>query len=195
MHALKSIAEEAVERGLGDHIAFIDSYLLMCDDQRLRRGAVELLDNGESLASALGTVARRATKAASDNGDDFLIARARDLEQLCDALLMLATPDDNSSLPSKPVLVGETLSIYDVLVTARSRPAGVVLTGDGSLEVDRTRVWLELLGVPAITDVSNAFNWVAPGDIALIDANSGLLIVNPARADIAAYRSEQKRLR
>jgi phosphotransferase system enzyme I (PtsP) len=52
---------------------------------------------------------------------------------------------------------------------------------------------LDLIGVPAITDVVGAFRWLSPEDIALVDGDHGFLILNPSRADIAAFRAERRR--
>ena len=56
----------------------------------------------------------------------------------------------------------------------------------------RPIVLIELLGVPAIVDARGAFRWAAPGDIALLDADHGFLIVNPSRSEIAALRAERR---
>jgi len=191
--ALRALADRAQTTGLGEHVAFIDSYLLMCKDQRLQHRAFELIDDGQSLATALSEIARQATRHASESGNEFLMSRARDMEQLCDALLMMASPDSRATLPAKAIVVGDDISIYDLLVTARTQPVGIVLTEEAPAE--RARVLLELLGVPAIADVGGALRWIAPGDIAMLDADSGLLIVNPSRADIAAHRTDRKRNR
>jgi phosphotransferase system enzyme I (PtsP) len=189
--ALRALEDRARSLGLG--AKFIESYLWMIEDQRLRHTAYEQLRAGASLATALGEVARHAARSASESGDAFLIARARDMEELCDALLMMATPDARATLPAKPILGGETLGMYDLLVSIRAQPVAVALT-ESQLS-DHHRTMLELLAVPAISDVAGAMRWLAPGDIALVDADSGLLIVNPSRADIAALRSERKRER
>jgi phosphotransferase system enzyme I (PtsP) len=104
---------------------------------------------------------------------------------------MIASPDSRAVLPSKAIVVADTLSIYDVLISARAQPVGFALTEQGSRP--RTRALLELIGVPAIVDVVGAFRWIGPGDIALLDADHGFLIVNPSRAEVAAYRQERKR--
>lgn len=191
--ALTAFAERAARLGLGERADFIHSTLLMLDDQQLRRSTSASLAEGASLAEALGQVARHATRAAAKRDDEFLIARARDLEQLCDALLVMAAPDTRAAPPAKSIVVADQLSIYDLLVTAQTGPVGFVLTGRAPRA--RSRVLLELLGIPAITSVAGALRWTAPGDIALVDADHGLLTINPSRADIAAHRAELRKER
>lgn len=193
--ALATLIQTADELKLRDRTRFLDNYQVMLSDQRFRQRTSERLQRGDSLASAIGEVASEATRAAAKSGDPFLMSRARDMEQLCDALVMLATPDARASLPSKAVLLADDLSVYDLMISARAQPAGVVLTMPTAGVDDRLPLLLELLGVPAIADVQGAFRWVSPGDIALLDADHGFLIVNPSRAEVAAYRAERRRRR
>ncbi|HVY49197.1 MAG TPA: hypothetical protein VHB21_25075, partial [Minicystis sp.] len=161
-------------------------------DARLRERCDELIAAGLGMAQALGGVAREAARAANGIvGDPFLQDRARDIEDLCDAILMLASPDARAELPSKPVLIGDQLSVFDLLVSARAQPVGVALTE--RRPGPRSRVLLQLLGAPAIVDVGGAFRWAAPGDVALLDADHGFLIINPSRAEMAAVRAERRR--
>ena len=50
------------------------------------------------------------------------------------------------------------------------------------------------MNVPAIADVAGAFRWAAPGDVALLDADHGFLVINPSRAEVATVRAERKNL-
>lgn len=52
---------------------------------------------------------------------------------------------------------------------------------------------LKLLGVPSIVDVGGAYRWAAPGDVALVDADHGFLVVNPSKAEIASVRAQRKK--
>src|SRR5262249_1452351 len=107
----------------------LSTYVLMIGDTRLKERALELIGEGWGLAQSLGLVAREAARVANGIvGDPFLQERARDIEDLCDALLMLASPDSRAELPSKAVLLGEQLTVFDLLVSARAQPAGIAIT-------------------------------------------------------------------
>ncbi len=163
----------------------------MASDSRLRERALELIARGQSAAEALSTVAREVTRAATSIvGDPFLEQRSRDIEDLCDAVLMFASPDLRAEAPSKAVLIGEDLTMFDLLVTARTQPAGVLLTSEAS---PRTSALLKLLDVPSVANVEGAFRWVSPGDVALVDADHGFVIVNPSRAEVAGLRAYRRK--
>ena len=200
LHAAFELAERAIEglrgrarsEGLAAESRFLDTYTVIVSDTRLRDRADELLDEGKGVAEALAQVAREVARAANSGviGDPFMQERARDIEDLCDALLMLASPDARAELPQKAVLLGNDLTVFDLIVSARSHPVGVALT-ERALG-PRTKVLLKLLGMPAIVDVGGAFRWVAPADVALVDADHGFLVINPSKADIAGVRAQRK---
>ena len=141
---------------MSEQAAFLSTYMILVSDGRLRDRVFELVAQKHSMAHALGTVAREAVRAANGIvGDPFLQDRARDIEDLCDAILMLAAPDPRAELPSKAVLLGDQVTVFDLLVSARATPVGFALTERA--QGPRTIVLLKLMGVPSIVDVSGAF--------------------------------------
>jgi phosphotransferase system, enzyme I, PtsP len=189
--ALGALETRAAQLEMTDAAAFLSTYLLLLSDSRLRDRAFELIAQKHSVAQALGLVAREAARAANGIvGDPFLQDRARDIEDFCDALLMLAAPDQRAALPSKAVLLADQVTVFDLLVTARSHPVGIALTERATSP--RTAVLLKLMGVPSIVDVGGAFRWAAPGDVALVDADHGFLVINPSRAEVASVRAARR---
>jgi phosphotransferase system, enzyme I, PtsP len=189
--ALGALVTRAGLLDLSDEASFLSTYLLLVSDGRLRGRATELIQKGHSIPEALGLVAREATRAANGIvGDEFLRERARDIEDFCDALLMLASPDQRAELPSKAVLLGDEITVFDLLVSSRAQPVGIVLTERA--KSPRTTVLLALMGVPSIIDAAGAFRWAAPGDVALLDADHGFLVINPSKAEIASMRAARR---
>jgi len=185
--AIQGLATRAKQLRLGHDASFLGSYVEILTDMRFRELALEIAGTGVGLPHALARVARDATRtAASITRDRFLEDRARDVEDLCDALTMLAAADRRAELPSKAILVGDGLSVFDLLISARSHPVAIALS-DRAVG-PRTRTLLELLGVPSIADVQGLFRWAADGDLALMDADHGLLVINPSKSEMAALR-------
>jgi phosphotransferase system enzyme I (PtsP) len=189
--AIRGLAHRAARLGLGRETAFLSTYTDILADMRFRERALELTERGESVARALAQVARDATRAAASlTRDVFLEERARDIEDLCDALTALSSTDRRSSLPSKAVLVGDTLTVFDVLVSARSQPAGIALSDRAA--GPRTQALLRLLGVPAVVDLQGLFRWAADGDIVLLDGDHGLFVINPSKSEMAGLREYRR---
>lgn len=185
--AVEQLGKQAIELGLGEEADFLQTYSQILDDRRFLERALELVELKRSIGGGMAEVAREATRAARVTGDAFSERRARDIEDLCDAITMLAAADPRAELPSKAVLVGDRLTVYDLLVTAKARPSAIALGEAGSGE--RTRSLAALLGVPCVTAVQGLFRWAADGDVALVDGDHGLVVLNPSKADVQRVRS------
>jgi phosphotransferase system enzyme I (PtsP) len=183
--ALAGLGDRARQLRLGRRAAFLETYQQILSDGRLRELALELAPK-IGIAAALARVAREATRTAAREPDPFLEERARDVEDLCDALVMLAESDRRAELPQRALLVGDRITVFDVLVSARARPVGIALSERAA--GPRTQALLELLGVPAVCDVRGLFRWASDADIALLDADHGLFVLNPSKSEIAAVR-------
>jgi phosphotransferase system enzyme I (PtsP) len=189
--AIFALTARARELALGGDAAFLSTYAEILGDQRFRERAEELASEGTGLPLALSQLAREVTRtAASMTKDAFLEERARDVEDLCDALSMLTSSDKRAELPAKAVLIANNLSVFDLLVSSRAQPVGVALAERTA--GPRTRALVQLLDVPAIVDVSGLFRWASDGDLALLDADHGLLVLNPSKSDIASVRQYKR---
>jgi phosphotransferase system enzyme I (PtsP) len=188
--SIRGLHTRAGAIGLGRDASFLGTYLEILQDGRFREHATELAASGVGLAGALSNVARDVTRTAAAVTDPFLEERARDVEDLCDALTMLAQDDQRPSLPSKAILVGDGLTVFDLLVSARSLPAGMALS-DRAVG-PRTKALLKLLNVPAVADVQGLFRWASDGDIALLDGDHGLLVINPSKSEVASLREQRR---
>jgi len=189
--SIRELMARANQMGLGGDAAFLQTYREILDDARFRERVTEAAATGIGAARALASVARDATRtAATVSRDAFLEDRARDVEDLCDALTTLASEDRRLSVPSKAILLGDTLTVFDVLVTARSHPVGIALSERAS--GPRTRALLALMDVPAVADVKGLFRWASDGDVALLDGDHGLLVINPSKSEMASLRQGRR---
>ncbi len=103
---------------------------------------------------------------------------------------MLAGADRRLSIPSKAILLGDTLTVFDVLVTVRSHPVGIALSERAA--GPRTRALVQLMNVPAVADVKGLFRWATDGDVALLDGDHGLLVINPSKSEMASLRQGRR---
>lgn len=188
--SVRALTDRARSRGLASAEASLATCTQILEDARLRERTEEIAVQ-EGAAQALARVVREATRTAALSGDPFLEGRVRDVEDLCDALTMFAATDKRAELPSRAVLLSDRLSVFDLLVSARSQPVAVVLTervGD-----DRARELVELFGIPTVAGVKNLFRWASDGDLALVDADHGLVVVNPSKGEVASLRAHLRR--
>jgi phosphotransferase system, enzyme I, PtsP len=190
--SLAALSARARELRLGNDARFLGTYEQILGDMRFRERVLELTAEGAGIPTALGRVAREVNRnATSLTRDAFLEERAKDVEDLCDALVMLASADKRAELPAKAILLGDAVTVFDVLITARAQPVGIALTERATSP--RTETLLRLMNVPSVVGVEGLFRWASDGDIALLDADHGLLVVNPSKSEIAAMREWKRR--
>ncbi|HEX7477572.1 MAG TPA: GAF domain-containing protein [Polyangiales bacterium] len=163
------------------------SYALMLDDQRLRDTVFEQCGR-LGLVAGLKQVAREYAVATYATGepDPLLEERATEVESLC---LLVAVSACEFPLPtSGAVLVlAENLPAMVALLVVGLKGAAIVSSG----HVDPNGLGAAVAKaaeIPLLSDVPGLFAWLRPDDTVLVDANSGVLRVNPPATLIARYR-------
>ncbi len=165
----------------------VSLYKTMLDDGRLRERTLEL-SKGRGLAPALAQVAREATRAARLTEVPLLTERAMEMSEMCDVLRAVLL-HEVGSIPRGAVWVAEAVTVFELLLASRAKPAGLVFSG--AVSPGRARTLVELIGVPAVCDVSGIYNWASDGDVALVDGDHGLVRVNPSRRERDEARVER----
>jgi phosphocarrier protein FPr len=121
--------------------------------------------------------------------DAVLAARAADLRDVGRRVLKLLaeTIEDEPQLPDQPViLVADDLTPSD---TARLDPRfalGLCTAGGGP--TSHTSIIARSLDIPAVVSVGDSVLEIEPGTRAILDGNSGLLVIEPSEADEAQAR-------
>jgi phosphotransferase system enzyme I (PtsP) len=172
----------------------------MLDDTRLFKRVLKLCsERALCLPRALCSAGAESLRAATRGQDSYGIERATMLSDLCEGLAMLSAGQPAGALPRQPVMAGERLTLHDALLATRVAPAALVLrdrpapTRGADSHRGLESLLLRLLGVPAIVGIEALFRWAYDGDLLLVDADHGLLRVNPSRAEVALARDQRRR--
>jgi phosphotransferase system enzyme I (PtsP) len=118
--------------------------------------------------------------------DPWLSARAGEIEDLCLWLAGEATGEQGPS-PGSIAVVAERLGSFFVLWHVARGVSGIVVGGsldDKSLAAALSRA----AKLPVVAEVAGLFAWVRSGDTLLVDAEQGLVRVNPSATVLAQYR-------
>lgn len=173
---------------LGIDAGFLAMHRMMLDDGRFRERALDLAKS-HGLGHGLAQVAREATRAARLTHADALDDRATEMCELCDALRVLCAPDGAAKVPRDAIWIGDTVTVFELLLAARARPAALVLTQ--KVTTPRVHALIALMNVPAVSEVAGLYAWASDGDVALVDGDHGLVRVNPTRRERDAARVER----
>ena len=155
------------------------------DDARLRGRMRDHVDEGGSAEAAVERVMREYTRVLSASGEKLLADRAHEVEALCLRVLnRLGAPA--SKLPPGSVLAAGRLTVCDVIELRAGHAVGAVLSSPAAASPGLAVA--VALGLPVVAGVTELFRWVSDGDRVLVDGDSGSVIVNPSRVDVAAHR-------
>jgi phosphotransferase system enzyme I (PtsP) len=174
-----------------DDMRRLRSYALMLEDQRLR-DTVRRQCGRLGLVSGLKQVAREYAVATYVTGesDPLLEERAAEVESLC---LLTAASACQFPLPTagSVLVIAERLTAVVALTVASLNGTAIVASG----HLDPQSLGLSIARcaeIPVLSNLSGLFAWARPDDAVLVDANQGLLRINPPATQIARHRHQSK---
>ena len=156
------------------------------EDARLRGRAFKHLETGASATTAIERVARQYVRVLANSADETLRERSLEIEALATRLVTCLVGGEALGPAPGRVLVATRLTVFEVVGLAASHGAGAALTAPlaASPGVPVARA----LDLPVACDVKALFQWAADGDRALVDGDTGVVLLNPSRGDVAAHR-------
>jgi phosphotransferase system enzyme I (PtsP) len=117
--------------------------------------------------------------------------RAVDIEGLCDRAVARVLGQAPAPAAPGSVLVTHRLSSWDALELAAAGGIGFA-TSSGAAESPGLVV-AHRRGLAACAEVGALFRWARAGARILVDGDTGVVVVNPGRAEVASYRAARKR--
>ena len=176
----------------------IDAYIQMIGPSRLVRGTrrriSETLLSAESAVVAeteaiAAVILQQAASLSSTDERASQQRRADEVREIGRRLVRNLTRSPFRSfagLPEGAILVAEALRPADAALLDPSRLAGVAADEGGA--DGHTAVMLRALGVPAVLGVTGLVQAIRPGDIAVVDGGTGMVVLNPSPATLTAAR-------
>jgi phosphotransferase system, enzyme I, PtsP len=187
-NALRSL-QESFDRyiqtaGLTDEdeqLQIIETYLLFTQDRGWLSRIHEAMTSGLTAEAAVRKVQEELQARMSQMASPYIKERIQDLEDLSNRLLQVLlgteTALDVKEMPENFILVARTLGPADLLDYDHKRIKGLVLE-EGSL-TSHTAVIARAMDIPAIAKVEKATSIIQPGDLVVLDAESGNVYVRP----------------
>jgi phosphotransferase system enzyme I (PtsP) len=170
--------------------ADLESIFMLWEDQRLRDMVEERAAKEPNPAAALRDVARVFARAPYEvQGaivDASSTARSIEAETFC---LQVAARVVEERIPSQgaALLMTDRLPALTALICAAHRVSAIVASGplgEETLGVSLARA----AGIPVLSEVGSLFAWARVGDRLLVDANEGVVRVNPSTATVTGFR-------
>ena len=169
-------------------IAFIEMHCQILKDESLITDTQDIIrDRLINAEWALSIKLEDLRRAFEELDDDYLAERVEDIAQVVERVQRVLTgrrrPADTvtqAMRDSAVILVAEDLSPADVLILKRRRDISItgLVIENGSL-TSHTAILARSLEIPTLVHVTGARERIENDDVLLLDADRGLLTVNP----------------
>jgi multiphosphoryl transfer protein len=168
-----------VAREIGEaDAAIFDAHLMLLDDPELLAHAHELIEQGSGAARAWLDAIERVESALADLPDSYLRGRAADVRAVGDQVLRQMLGVDAGAAPADGILVAADLTPVDAAELDPALVRGVVLAFGSPTA--HSAILARARGIPLLVAAGAAAQQIRDGQLLIVDADTGSLIVDPS---------------
>ena len=174
--ALQALCDIAASKAQAD---IFKAHQELLEDPGLLDQAFALIEQGKSAAFAWQSATQETATLFKGLGNRLLAERALDLQDVGQRVLklMLGVPDSPLELPDNAILIAEQLTPSQTAALDTCKVAGFATVGGGA--TSHVAILARALGLPAICAMGPQVLALANGTQVLLDADSGVLHLQP----------------
>ncbi len=176
---------------------FLDAHLLILEDKMISEAPIEIIRKRRLNAEWALKIQSEALAAMFERMEDpYLRAKKTDIEQVVARVLrnlLDLAGDEPARLESGEIVVADDLTPADAVMLKHHRARAFVTNLGGP--ISHTAILARSLGIPAIVSVHNATRYIRHGEALIVDGKRGMLIANPDRGVLQAYRRLKAEIR
>jgi phosphotransferase system enzyme I (PtsI) len=194
---LRIIRTQIPEHTPQDIAAFIDTHLLMLQDEALSSAPVALIRQHRCNAEWALKLQQDALVQVFDAMEDpYLRTRRDDVEHVVRRVqqILLREEQQSGALESDKdeprIILAVDLAPSDMVLLNNRNLAAIVTERGGPLS--HTAILARSLGIPALVGVPHVHQYVQNDEMLIIDANNGSLLLEPDAATLKHYKSRQR---
>lgn len=183
--------EAARATASGTASGIIEAHLELLDDPELTESALALIADGASAAHAWRQAIRGNIEALRALGDPRMAERVDDLRDLERQVLLPLSGNAGATaqeLPTAAIVLAEELLPSQLVALDAGRLAGIGLAAGGA--TSHVAILAAAMGIPALVALGPTVRRIAHGTPLLLDADAGLLHVDPGAERLAATRRQ-----
>ncbi|RXZ70686.1 phosphoenolpyruvate--protein phosphotransferase [Fusobacterium necrophorum] len=192
---LEAIKERTLLTLGKDKADIFDGHITLLEDEDLLEEINDLLEEGEITAEfALKTQIEEYCKMLSNLEDAYLRERAADLQDIGKRWLYNVAEIaivDLSSLPANTVIVAKDLTPSDTAQIDLENVLAFVTEIGG--KTAHSSIMARSLELPAVVGTGNICSLVNSGEMIIVDALAGEIILNPTQEELESYQAKQRK--
>jgi phosphotransferase system enzyme I (PtsI) len=177
--AVSKIAEEA---------AIFDAHILVLSDPELINGVKSLISEGCSAALALDSISRKFVSFFESMDNEYMSERAADIKDVSRRIMAnLLGVDliDLSSIDEEVIVIANDLTPSDTAQLNKEYVKGFITEIGG--RTSHSAIMARSLEIPAIVGVKNILDDIKDGNLIILDAINGEVVINPPTDIVKEY--------
>jgi phosphotransferase system, enzyme I, PtsP len=176
----------------------IASLAVILEDERFRGRLAEACAAATPL-KALSELARAyarvpfSARAGDTATAELLGARAAEIEDLC-VLVHAGTTTGGNGRPlvrAGAILASERLGLFSTAYAIAAGASAFVVDGDAPADSGPAAL-VRAAGLPLLASVRGLYAWLRPEDLLVVDADAGVVRINPPATTVARFRNDAK---
>ncbi len=176
----------------------IGSLAMILDDERFRGRLADACAAATPL-KALSELARAYARVpfSAPSGDtataEWLGARAAEIEDLCVLVHASATTGATGRplVRAGAILASERLGLFSTAYAIAAGASAFVVDGDVPADSGPAAL-VRAAGLPLLASVRGLYAWLRPEDLLVVDADAGVVRINPPATTVARFRNDAK---
>ena len=192
---IEKVRNKAADNIDEERAAIFDAQLLFLEDPefigQIKSQIESTYVNAESALDDVSNMFISIFSAMEDN--PYMQERAKDIEDVSKRLLanLLGKEDLGiSNISEESILLAEDLSPSETSQLNKNLVQAFLTEVGG--RTSHSAIIARSLGIPAIVGLSNLRSKVNDGDIVIVDAEEGLVILNPSEEEIKTYKHKRE---
>ena len=195
--AIERIKEAAKERLSEEELGIFDAHLMLAQDPAFADEVDNMINSEEVNAEfATETVANNYISIFESMEDEYMRERAADLRDVTTRIknaILGIKPADLSLINEEVIIVAHDLTPSDTAQLDKKFVKGFITEIGG--RTSHSAIMARSLEIPAVVGASGALSAVEDGDIVILDALKGEVIVRPDEETIATYKEKEEKYR
>lgn len=181
-----------------DVSSFIETHILMLDDDALSKRPIEIIKTDLINAEAALQQQREALgKAFASMDDAYLATRIDDVNHVIDSILRALDDGAEHVVGSEnwkgQIIVADDLTPADTVAMQHHGVSGFITETGGRLS--HTAILARSLGIPAIVGINDIRRYVKSGETLTLDGLAGMVLAEPTEEMLSEFKRQQKETR
>ena len=189
---IEKIKEKASKKLSAEELEIFDAHLMVVDDPALSDEVISMIQNDQVNAEyALATVANNYISMFESLEDEYMRERAADIKDVTTRIkyhILGINVADLSDIDEEVIIVAHDLTPSDTAQLDKKYTKGFATEIGG--RTSHSAIMARSLEIPAVVGVHGILNEVNHGDMLILDALKGEVLVNPDEETIKEYQTK-----